>query len=64
MNTQSQRERTTMFDVLIEIVNNDSSDFVIINNHTDEIRILRECVLFDIDVFDEHDFYNECEVFS
>jgi len=53
-----------MFDVLIEIVNNDSSDFVIINNHTDEIRILKECVLFDIDVFDEHDFYNECEVFA
>ena len=37
------------------------TDYWIKNEDTGEVRILRDCMLLDMEVFDEYDFETECE---
>jgi len=49
------------FEVIKESSSDQAVDYYIVNNETREVRVLRDCELLDMDVFDEMDFYEVCE---
>jgi hypothetical protein len=50
-----------MFEVVDAVASGVGTTYTIRNVATGEVRLLRDCVLLDLEVFDECDF-DECEV--